>query len=53
MSQPIDGARRIASVSDNPEFRELVLRWDSVVDGREGLDAEIRHAAVELFGEEE
>lgn len=53
VSQPIDGARRIASVSDNPEFRELVLRWDSVVDGREGLDAEIRHAAVELFGEEE
>jgi len=53
LSRPIDGARRIASVSNNPEFRELVLRWDSDVHGREGLEAEIRHAAVELFGEEE
>ncbi len=53
VSQPIDGARRIASVSDSPEFRELVRRWDLDVDARGGLDVEIRTAAVELFGEEQ
>jgi 2-oxo-4-hydroxy-4-carboxy-5-ureidoimidazoline decarboxylase len=53
VSQPIDGARRIASVSGNPEFRELVGRWEASVDGRDAIDAEIRRAAVELFGEEE
>lgn len=53
VSQPIDGARRIAAVTGNPQFRELVGRWEADVDGRDGLDAEIRHAAVELFGEEE
>jgi hypothetical protein len=49
VSQPIDGARRIASVSGNPQFRELVDRWEGT-DRRETLDAEIRRAAAELFG---
>lgn len=53
VSQPIDGARRIATVTGNPQFRELVGRWEADVEGRDRLDAEIRHAAVELFGEEE
>jgi 2-oxo-4-hydroxy-4-carboxy-5-ureidoimidazoline decarboxylase len=53
VSQPIDGARRIAALAGNPQFRELVGRWEADVEGRNGLDAEIRHAAVELFGEEE
>jgi len=52
VSQPIDGARRIATVSSDPLFRELVARWEADVDGRDTLDAEIRHAAVDLFGEE-
>jgi 2-oxo-4-hydroxy-4-carboxy-5-ureidoimidazoline decarboxylase len=49
VSQPIDGARRIASVSGNPQFRELVDRWEGT-DRPETLDAEIRRAAAELFG---
>ena len=53
VSQPIDGARRIAAVSGHSQFRQLVARWDADVDGRDALEAEIRHAAVELFGEEE
>ncbi|MGH2384684.1 MAG: 2-oxo-4-hydroxy-4-carboxy-5-ureidoimidazoline decarboxylase [Candidatus Limnocylindria bacterium] len=53
VSQPIDGARRIATVSGHPQFRELVARWEADPSGRDALDAEIRHAAVELFGEEE
>lgn len=53
VSQPIDGARRIATVSGNPQFRDLVGRWEADPDGRDGVDAQIRHAAVELFGEEE
>ena len=53
VSQPIDGARRIAAVSGNPQFRELVGRWEADPDGQGGVDAQIRHAAVELFGEEE
>ena len=53
VSQPIDGARRIAAVSGHAQFRELVARWDADVDGRDALDVEIRHAAVELFGAEE
>ena len=50
VSQPIDGARRIASVSGNPEFRTLVARWEADAEGRAALDAEIRRAAAELFG---
>jgi 2-oxo-4-hydroxy-4-carboxy--5-ureidoimidazoline (OHCU) decarboxylase len=50
VSQPIDGARRIATVSGNPQFRELVERWESTPDGRAAMDAEIRRAATELFG---
>jgi len=50
VSQPIDGARRIASVSGNAEFRSLVARWEEEPDGRASLDGEIRRAAAELFG---
>lgn len=59
VSQPIDGARRIAAVSGNPLFRELVERWEAETDAdaeaerRSAVDAEIRRAAVDLFGEEE
>ena len=53
VSQPIDGARRIAAVSGNSQFRELVGRWEADPDSRDGVDAQIRQAAVELFGEEE
>ncbi len=51
VSQPIDGARRIASVSGNTQFRELVGRWESAEGGRDAVDAEIRRAATELFGQ--
>ena len=50
VSQPIDGARRIVAASGNADFRELVERWEAADDDREGLDAEIRRAAAELFG---
>lgn len=50
VSQPIDGARRIASVSGNPEFRSLVARWEAEPDGRAALDGAIRRSAAELFG---
>jgi len=50
VSQPIDGARRIASVSSNPEFRSLVASWEAEPDRRAALDGEIRRAAAELFG---
>jgi 2-oxo-4-hydroxy-4-carboxy-5-ureidoimidazoline decarboxylase len=50
VSQPIDGARRIAAVSRNAEFRDLVARWDADPDRREATDADIRRAAAELFG---
>ena len=50
VSQPIDGARRIATVSGNPQFRELVGRWESADDDRDAVEAEIRRAASELFG---
>ena len=29
VSHPIDGARRIVAVSANPQFRELVTRWEA------------------------
>jgi 2-oxo-4-hydroxy-4-carboxy-5-ureidoimidazoline decarboxylase len=53
VSQPIDGARRIASVSGNPQFRELVSRWESEQDARDALEVEIRRAATDLFGSHE
>jgi hypothetical protein len=54
VSQPIDGARRIASVSGNPTFRELASRWEAAEpDARGAIDADIRRAAAELFGSPE
>jgi 2-oxo-4-hydroxy-4-carboxy-5-ureidoimidazoline decarboxylase len=53
VSYPIDGARRIVEVSGNAQFRELVERWDAHEGDRDEIEAEIRRAAVELFGEEE
>jgi 2-oxo-4-hydroxy-4-carboxy--5-ureidoimidazoline (OHCU) decarboxylase len=53
VSHPIDGARRIAAVSANPQFRELVRRWEGDEGQRDRIEAEIRRAAVDLFGEEE
>ena len=50
VSQPIDGARRIAAVSGNPQFRELVGRWETDAAGRDRIDGEIRRAAADLFG---
>lgn len=50
VSQPIDGARRIAAVSGNAQFRDLVSRWEADANGRAALDGEIRRAAAELFG---
>jgi 2-oxo-4-hydroxy-4-carboxy--5-ureidoimidazoline (OHCU) decarboxylase len=50
VSQPIDGARRIATVSGNAQFRDLVGRWEAATDDRDAVDAEIRRAATELFG---
>lgn len=50
VSQPIDGARRIASVSSNAQFRDLVARWEADPERRDALDAEIRRAAADLFG---
>lgn len=49
-SSPIDGARRIASVSGDPRFAHLVARWEAEPDRRAGVDAEIRDAAADLFG---
>ncbi|MEO6577897.1 MAG: 2-oxo-4-hydroxy-4-carboxy-5-ureidoimidazoline decarboxylase [Candidatus Limnocylindria bacterium] len=49
VSQPIDGARRIATVSTNPEFGALVVRWESTPDARQDVDAEIQRAAAVLF----
>ncbi len=49
VSQPIDGARRIATVSTSPDFGALVVRWESTPDARQDLDAEIRRAAAVLF----
>jgi 2-oxo-4-hydroxy-4-carboxy-5-ureidoimidazoline decarboxylase len=50
VSQPIDGARRIAAVAGNAEFRELVARWESDPERRGNVDVEIRRAAADLFG---
>jgi 2-oxo-4-hydroxy-4-carboxy-5-ureidoimidazoline decarboxylase len=54
VSQPIDGARRIASVSREATFRDLAARWESAEpDERPRIDADIRRAATELFGPQE
>jgi 2-oxo-4-hydroxy-4-carboxy--5-ureidoimidazoline (OHCU) decarboxylase len=53
VSRPIDGARRIASVSGNPQFRELVSRWEAETEARDALDVEIRRAATDLFGSQD
>jgi 2-oxo-4-hydroxy-4-carboxy--5-ureidoimidazoline (OHCU) decarboxylase len=53
VSHPIDGARRIVAVSGNPQFSELVIRWDAHEGDRDEIEAGIRRAAVELFGEDE
>jgi 2-oxo-4-hydroxy-4-carboxy-5-ureidoimidazoline decarboxylase len=50
VSQPIDGARRISSVSGNPQFGDLVTRWTTEPENRDALNAEIRRAAADLFG---
>jgi hypothetical protein len=51
VSQPIDGARRIAAVSGNTQFRDLVGRWEAAEGSRDAVDSEIRRAATELFGQ--
>jgi 2-oxo-4-hydroxy-4-carboxy--5-ureidoimidazoline (OHCU) decarboxylase len=53
VSHPIDGARRIVAVSSHPQFSELVTRWDAHEGDRDAIEAEIRRAAVDLFGEDE
>jgi 2-oxo-4-hydroxy-4-carboxy-5-ureidoimidazoline decarboxylase len=53
VSHPIDGARRIVAVSANPQFRELVTRWEANESDHDEIEADIRRAAVDLFGEEE
>ena len=53
VSHPIDGARRIVAVSSHPELRELVNRWEAHEGDRDAIEAEIRRAAIDLFGEEE
>jgi 2-oxo-4-hydroxy-4-carboxy--5-ureidoimidazoline (OHCU) decarboxylase len=50
VSQPIDGARRIATVTGNKQFRELVTRWEGEDADRSTIDTEIRRAAADLFG---
>jgi 2-oxo-4-hydroxy-4-carboxy--5-ureidoimidazoline (OHCU) decarboxylase len=50
VSQPIDGARRIAAVSGHPHFRQLAERWEADEAERPAIDDEIRRAAIELFG---
>jgi 2-oxo-4-hydroxy-4-carboxy--5-ureidoimidazoline (OHCU) decarboxylase len=53
VSHPIDGARRIVAVSSHPQFSELVTRWDAHEGDRDAIEADIRRAAVDLFGEDE
>ena len=50
VSQPIEGARRIASVSGNQQFNDLVTRWQAEEERRPELDEEIRRSAAQLFG---
>ena len=37
----------------NPQFRELVTRWEANEGDHDEIEADIRRAAVDLFGEEE
>ena len=51
VSRPVDGALRIASVSDHAGFRELARQWEEAdPEHRAAVDEQIRRAAVELFG---
>ena len=50
VSHPIDGARRIVAVASQPQFSELVTRWETHDGDRDAIEAEIRRAAAELFG---
>ena len=49
VSHPIDGARRIVSVTEHPRLRELVARWESSPDQREAIDVLITREAKDLF----
>ncbi len=49
VSHPIDGARRIVSVTEHPRLRELIARWESSPDQREAIDVLITREAKELF----
>ena len=50
VSQPIDGARRIAHVTGDRTFDGMVRRWEAESEQRAAIDVEIRRAAAELFG---
>ena len=50
VSQPIDGARRIAHVTGDRNFDAMVRRWEAESEQRAAIDAQIRRAAAELFG---
>jgi OHCU decarboxylase len=49
VSLPIDGARRIVAVTDQPRLRELIGRWEASVDQREAIDVLITREAKDLF----
>ena len=49
VSLPIDGARRITSVTDHPHLRELISRWETSPDQREAIDVLITREAKDLF----
>ncbi len=49
VSHPIDGARRIVSVTEHPRLRELIARWESSPDQREAIDVLITREAKDLF----
>lgn len=49
VSLPIDGARRIVSITDHPRLRELIGRWESSPDQREAIDVLITREAKDLF----
>lgn len=49
VSLPIDGARRIVSVTDHSRLRELIARWETSPDQREAIDVLITREAKDLF----
>jgi 2-oxo-4-hydroxy-4-carboxy--5-ureidoimidazoline (OHCU) decarboxylase len=51
VSHPIDGARRIVTVTDHPRLRELIERWESAPEQREAIDILIMREAKDLFEE--